>query len=112
MGLTRLREDLARLIHDDGKLRVTSLSLNHLVGAGKQRLRHGQAECFCGLEVDHQLEFCRLLDRQFGGLGTLQDLAGVNALQVIDGRKARAIADEAADIGKIALQGDRRNGMT
>src|SRR5207248_11097887 len=28
-------------------------------------------------QIDYQLEFCRLLDRQIGGLGTLQDLVDI-----------------------------------
>ena len=34
--------------------------LDHLVGESEQRLRDTEAKCFCGLDVDHQLEFCRL----------------------------------------------------
>src|SRR6516225_11634989 len=36
---------------------------NNLISAAKERMRHSEAEC---LEVDDQLEFCRLLDRQIG----------------------------------------------
>jgi hypothetical protein len=35
---------------------------DHLVGAGEQRVRHGEAERFGGLEIDHQLELGRLLN--------------------------------------------------
>ena len=38
--------------------------LDHLVGAGKERQRHGDAERLCGLEVDHQLGLRRLLNGQ------------------------------------------------
>jgi hypothetical protein len=41
-------------------------SLDHLVGEGEDRLRHGQVERLGGLEIDDQLESGRLLDRQIG----------------------------------------------
>ena len=31
-------------------------------------MRHGEAQCICSLEIDHQLEFRRLLHRQIGGV--------------------------------------------
>src|SRR6266852_1563139 len=40
-------------------------SLDHLVDAEQKRLRHGDAKRFGSLEVDDQLEFGRLLHRQF-----------------------------------------------
>jgi hypothetical protein len=43
--------------------------LDHLVGAGLQRERHGKPERPGRFEVDHQLEFGRLLNRQFAGFG-------------------------------------------
>jgi hypothetical protein len=53
--------------------------LDNLFGAHQHRLRHSEAERLGSLEVDDQLEFGRLLDRQIGRLGTLEDLSGVNA---------------------------------
>src|ERR1700687_4822496 len=52
---------------------------DHLVGAGKQRWWNGEAERSCGLEVNHQLEPCRLLHRQltrFAAVQNLRDLLG------------------------------------
>jgi hypothetical protein len=37
---------------------------DHLVGGGKQRRRHGEAERLGSFEVDHQLELCRRLNRK------------------------------------------------
>jgi hypothetical protein len=47
----------------------------------EKRLRNGEAEGFRSLEVDDQLEGRRLLDRQIGGLGALEDLSRVMADQ-------------------------------
>src|SRR5262245_57057455 len=37
-------------------------SFDHLVGAGKQGRRDGEADRFRGPQIEHQLELCRLLD--------------------------------------------------
>src|SRR5262249_26105005 len=52
----------------------TPRSLDHLIGCSEQRRRDGQSKCFCGLEVDHELEFRWLLDRQIRRLGAFQYL--------------------------------------
>jgi hypothetical protein len=50
---------------------------NHLVGAGQERLGDGQSDSLGGLEID-QVKFHRLLDRQVGGLATLENSASVD----------------------------------
>jgi hypothetical protein len=57
-----------------GLLRRAGRLLDHLVGAGKDPLRDCQGECLGGLQVDHQLKYGRLLDRQIGRLGAVEDL--------------------------------------
>ena len=54
-------------------------SFDHLVGATEQREREGKAERFGSLEVDHQLSFCLLLDRQVSRLLALDNPATVDA---------------------------------
>src|SRR5215475_4315975 len=46
---------------------------DHLVGADEKRFRNGQSECLCSLEVYHQLEFGRQLNRQVRGVCTLEN---------------------------------------
>src|ERR1700722_15790740 len=51
---------------------------DHLVGGRKQRLRHVQTKCLCDRKVDTKLEIRRLLNREIGRFGTLQNLVDVN----------------------------------
>jgi hypothetical protein len=50
---------------------------DHLVGAGKQRGRDGNSERFGCLEIDHQIELGRLLNRKVGWLCALENLVNV-----------------------------------
>src|SRR4029450_9218968 len=51
--------------------------LDHLGGTQQEWLRHGEAECFCSLEVYQQLALRWLLDQQVAGLCTLKNLVDV-----------------------------------
>jgi hypothetical protein len=53
-----------------------SRSLDHLVSAKEDRSWHRNADRSRGLEIDDELEFGDLLDRQVGGLGAAQDFGG------------------------------------
>src|SRR5258705_11695355 len=53
-------------------------SFDHFVGELLKLQRHIEAECLCCLEIYHQLEFGRLLDRQISGRGPAQDFIDVN----------------------------------
>ena len=62
----------------------------------------GSARHLYGPEVDDQLEFRRLQDRQIGRLGALENPASVDAALPIRIRNARAVADQTATDGKFA----------
>jgi hypothetical protein len=47
---------------------------NHLVGAGEECRWGGEAERFGGLEVDDEVEFDDLLDRDVSGFSPAQNL--------------------------------------
>src|SRR6516225_7653916 len=52
---------------------------DHLVGGRQQRFRDGEAEKLGRLKVDDELELGRLQHRQVGGLGAVEDFAGIDA---------------------------------
>ena len=52
-------------------------SFDHLVGAGKQRRWDVDAERLGGLEINHQFEFGRQLDRQIGRFLAFEDAINV-----------------------------------
>src|SRR6266404_3038017 len=51
---------------------------DYVVGAAEQRRRHGEAERFRGLEVDHQFELFRGLNWQLARLRALEDAIGID----------------------------------
>ncbi len=56
-----------------------SFLFDHLVCADEQGWRHGEAECFGRLEINNQLIYRRLLNRQIGRLGAFEDPIDVAA---------------------------------
>ena len=52
---------------------------DHLIGCGEQFVWDGDSERLGGLEVDDEVGFGRLLDRQIGGSLALEDSASVLA---------------------------------
>jgi hypothetical protein len=51
----------------------SDLSLNHLIHPLQQRMRDRQPEGPCRLEIDHEMEPCRLFDGKITWFGTFQD---------------------------------------
>ena len=80
-----------------------------LVGAGEDCGRNIQPERLGGLEVEHQLEFGRLLRWQIGRRGALR-ISSVNTDLVIDRRETYPIAHRAAGHSEFTPCIDRRDG--
>src|SRR5262249_33660896 len=87
----------------DRQLRAISrhwhCSLDHLVGEADQWQWHREPERLCGLEVDDEREFVRLLDRQVAGFRPFEDAIDVTCrLAVLIKRgDGDAVAHQAAD---------------
>src|SRR6516164_7894511 len=87
-------------------------SLDHLIGAGEDRWRDRQTQRVRRFQVDDQLEFGRLLDRQVGGLLALENAAGVFAGYSGHRGESRTVADQTAGSGKLADKVDRGDTMS
>ena len=54
-------------------------SLDHLVGSGEQRRWHLETQHLCRLEINDQIEFCRLLNGQIARLLSLENTSNVDS---------------------------------
>src|SRR6516164_7618744 len=94
-------------------LRTSSVrfSLDHLVGAGEERVGNVEAKRFRGLQIDVQLDFSDLLDWQVGGLLALEDAAGVNTNRTERIHNVASVAHEAASRDELAKLIDCGHGV-
>src|ERR1700738_2839403 len=76
-------------------------SFDDLVGKREQRRWHIEAEHARGLEIDYELEFRRLHDRQIGRLLALEDAACVETNLLIDIRDVDTVGHQAASLSKF-----------
>src|SRR5262249_27465568 len=87
--------DKARVPSARLPMKTRRSSLDNLIRPLQKRLWNGQAEGLGGLEVDHQVKLCGLLDRQVSRAGTLEYLATVGGRAAGRAGNARSIGDEA-----------------
>src|SRR5262245_21731381 len=90
---------------------VTSL-LEHLVGSHSHDLRHREAKCLGGLEVDEKPEFSRLLHRKVGRFVSLKNLTRIDTGQTISVGKVDTVAQQASSRCKFSLLVDRGHRVT
>jgi hypothetical protein len=84
------------------RLAIRAGLFDHLVGGGKQRGRHREAEHLRSPEVDDQFVFCRRLHRKNGGLLALKDAIDVTGRMPVLVEQIGTIGDEAAGRGVVA----------
>ena len=68
----------------------------------EQRGRHGEAERIRGLTIDDEFELGRLLDREIGRFGALEDLVHVGGGAPKEVGKARAVGHQAPVVRELA----------
>src|SRR5262249_45114986 len=86
-------------------------SLDDLVDAGEDRGRDLQTQRISGFAVDDELELRRLLDRQIGRLGALEDAADEVGGAAIGFLEARAIGKERTAVRHYGPTRNQREAM-
>src|SRR5450631_2358803 len=87
-----------------GKTREHGPSLNHFVGAQQYRLRNREAERLRCLEVDDKVELGRLLDRQVGRIGALENLVHIASGATEKVSKVRSIGHQAPEFHLLPIR--------
>src|SRR5262249_53885961 len=75
---------------------ISRRSLDDLVRPDEYRLRDRETECLGGPQIDDQIEFRGLLDRQIAGLGTFEHFVDVKGQALVKRWLVRPIGHEAA----------------
>ena len=88
--------------------RLSSASLDHLIGAGEKRGRDGEAERLGGREIDDELEPRWLLDRHLGGRGALEDAIHITRAALKKASEARTEASAPRTSGSTLISDARR----
>ena len=84
-----------------GAIELFAKILDYLVGKREERGGHGETERLCGFQIDDEIKFDRLLNRQFGRLGTPHDLGNDLAGLSPHLSEARPIREEPTSLGML-----------
>src|SRR5260370_13374421 len=85
--------------------------LKHLIRSLQERRRDREAEGLGGLEVDHHIELGRMLDREVGRLGALQDAVHEVGRSLATRRNARSEPHEHTSLSSTRLAREARKFM-
>src|SRR5258706_6708583 len=77
---------------------IHARSLDHRVRLHEQLLRNRQADGLPGLQVDDELEFRGLLDRQVAGLRTLEYLVDIRGCPIVMFRVVLSVTHQSSGI--------------
>src|SRR5215831_5675619 len=102
MAPIRCRFDQTAVWHSDAARGPSTPSFDHLVGAAGQGQRDSDAERAGGFEVDDQLDFCGLHDREVSRLLAFENAPGVETGQTVRLRNAASVAHKTARGGELA----------
>ena len=84
------------------------VSFDHLVRPVQHGLRNRHTDLLRGFKIEHQLKLRRLLDRQVGRLGSLQDSVHVVGYAPLAVREVRPVGHEPAGIYICTVAPHRR----
>src|SRR6185436_18879181 len=88
---------------------MRAVSFDYLVGGGEELRVEFEAEGFCRLHVDGEIELRRLHYRQVGRLRALENLGHVNADLAVGVRGAGSVAHQSACGDELTPIEHRRN---
>src|SRR5262249_58524564 len=94
-----------------GQKRISCHLFNQLIRSPDERIWDGNAECFGSLEIDNQLDFDRLLDRQVRGLLATENFASVEAQLAVRICETGSVAHQTAGHDEVAQIRNHRDGM-
>src|ERR1041385_663580 len=86
---------------------IAAASFNHLVGTGKQGGRHREPHRLCGVQIEKQLSFRRLLDRQLRRLFSFEYPSGVDARLSVCISETTSVGHQAPIDNELANHMDR-----
>src|SRR5262249_1142532 len=115
MSALHPKADMCSAASDVGygpKADIICASLNQLIGNRKYAAGNGETERLGDFEIDYELEFTRLHDRQLAGLFTFENPSCVAANLAISICNAGAVTHQTAIHDKVPKRIARRQSMT